>query len=110
MQQEQIILYIRENIMAVAIATAGLSLLIWLLILFQVTRTRREVHKICKKIRRYFDVILADETKEASEETETAKEDGQAVKASEEEEQLLRKAQKDEEDAKLLMEVISEVF
>ena len=65
MQQEQIILYLRENIVAVAMWAGGIVLFIWLLILFQVTRTRREVHQICKKIRKYFEVILAEDTQEA---------------------------------------------
>ena len=89
MQQEQMIQYLRENMVIVAMAAGGICLFIWLLVLIQVTRTRREVHKICEKIRRYFEVILADDTKEE-------------VPAGD--------AKKNEEDAKLLMEIISEVF
>ena len=55
MVQEQIMLYIRENAVAAA-ALTGIILLL-LLVLIQVTRTRQEVHKICQKIRRYFEEI-----------------------------------------------------
>lgn len=113
MQQEQMILYIRENLLTIAMVSGGIVFMIWLIILFQVTRTRREVHKICKKIRRYFDVILAEEPAEAQPaQKEPSPENTQAsVSLAKEEPSTQAKVQeKNEEDAKLLMEVISEVF
>ncbi len=110
MQQEQIILYLRENIVAVAMWAGGIVLFIWLLILFQVTRTRREVHQICKKIRKYFEVILAEDTQEAPPAEEAVAKEEQEQKAPEPDPALLQETLKDEADAKLLMEVISEMF
>ena len=73
MLQEQVLLYIRENWMMIRMAAAGIGFLLLFVVWIQVTRTRREVHKICKKIRKYFEVILAEDTQEeeiVSKETE----------------------------------------
>ena len=113
MQQEQVILYIRENLMTIAMVSGGIVLGVWLLILFQVTRTRREVHKICKKIRRYFDVILAEDPKEEQQPTEEPVSDNTRIpvyQVAEEPSIEEQKAEKSEEDIRLLMDVISEVF
>ena len=113
MQQEQMILYIRENIMTIALTAGGIVLLIWLFILVQVTRTRREVHKVCKKIYRYFEVILADEAAEEAEASpvnEAVSADAQIPQQQAPKETPQQRAHKTEEDVKLLMDVISEVF
>ncbi|MCI9378909.1 MAG: hypothetical protein HFI06_10405 [Eubacterium sp.] len=110
MQQEQMIQYLRENMVIVAMAAGGICLFIWLLVLIQVTRTRREVHKICEKIRRYFEVILADDTKEEVPEQKEPPENIQPTVCEAAEEAPAGDAKKNEEDAKLLMEIISEVF
>ena len=100
---DQIMLYVRENTMVTAMA-AGVSILfLLLLVLLQVTRTRREVHKICKRIRKYFDVVFTEEEPVAEPVKETAQEVQIPVYKTQEE-------QKKAEDARLLMEVISEVF
>jgi len=81
-----------------------------LLIFIQVTRTRYEVHKICKKIKKYFDVILTESEPEAEpvKETETAEQI--PVYRTAEDWKKEQELKKREEDAKLLMDVISEVF
>ena len=109
MQQEQMILYIRENMMTIALAAGGIVLLIWLFILIQVTRTRREVHRVCKKIYRYFEVILADDAADDAPVNEAAAAEPQMLKQQTPEE-AKQQEHKAEEDVKLLMDVISEVF
>ena len=110
MQQEQMIQYLRENMVTIGMAAGGICLLIWLLVLIQVTRTRREVHKICKKIRRYFEVILAEDTKEEVPVQKESPEHTQLPACEAAQEAPVQDTKKSEEDAKLLMEVISEVF
>ncbi|MCI9416365.1 MAG: hypothetical protein HFI82_02970 [Eubacterium sp.] len=107
---DQIMLYVRENTMVTAMA-AGVSILfLLLLVLLQVTRTRREVHKICKRIRKYFDVVFTEEEPVAEPVKETAQEVQIPVYKTQEELQKEQEEQKKAEDARLLMEVISEVF
>jgi len=107
---DQIMLYVRENTMVTAMA-AGVSILfLLLLVLLQVTRTRREVHKICKRIRKYFDVVFTEEEPIAEPVKETAQEVQIPVYKTQEELQKEQEEQKKAEDARLLMEVISEVF
>ena len=107
---DQIMLYVRENTMVTAMA-AGVSILfLLLLVLLQVTRTRREVHKICKRIRKYFDVVFTEEEPIAEPVKEAAQEVQIPVYKTQEELQKEQEEQKKAEDAKLLMEVISEVF
>ena len=113
MQHEQIFLYIRENLMTVAMVSGGIVFMIWLMILFQVTRTRREAHKICKKIQQYFDVILADDPQEEQplpEESTLENTQVLATQAAAAPSIQAEEAPKSEEDVKLLMEVLSEVF
>lgn len=111
MLQEQIILYIRENILTVAMAVSGVVLLLLLIILFQVGRMKREVHKICKKIRKYFEVVLAeDEPKEQTEQEEIAENVQVPVYQTTEGLKKQQEEQKRAEDAKLLMDIIQEVF
>ena len=109
MVQEQIMLYIRENAVAVVVLTGMFFLL--LLVFVQVRQTRQEVHKICEKIRRYFEVILAEEEEEAPVVEEASSEEIQIpVYQTMEAEQEKEEDSKDREELKLLMEVISEVF
>lgn len=108
MVQEQIMLYIRENAVAAA-ALTGIILLL-LLVLIQVTRTRQEVHKICQKIRRYFEVILAGDEETSVVEEASPEEIQIPVYQTMEEKQETEEDSKDREELKLLMEVISEVF
>lgn len=109
MLQEQFMLYIRENTQVLAVSAGAAVFFLLLLTLVQVTRTRREVHKICKKIRRYFDVILSEETPEPEPEAEP---ENVPVMQCQTEEELLRQQEQRqaEADARLLMDVISEVF
>lgn len=107
---EQMELYIGKNMGITAMAAGAAALFLLLLILFQVTRTRREVHKICKKIRKYFDVVLADAAPEETPAEEEAKENPVPVYQTTEDWKKQNAEQKAAEDAKLLMEVISEVF
>ena len=110
MLQEQIITYIRENPVTTFLAAGIIILFILLLIFIQVTRTRYEVHKICKKIKKYFDVILTESEPEAEpvKEKETAEQI--PVYRTAEDWKKEQELKKREEDAKLLMDVISEVF
>ena len=110
MQQEQIILYLRENIVAVAMWAGGIVLFIWLLILFMVKRTRRYEKKYFKICLSVFEVILAEDTQEAPPAEEAGAKEEQEQKAPEPDPALLQETLKDEADAKLLMEVISEMF
>lgn len=108
MLQEQIMLYIRENLEILFVSAGTAAIFLLLLVFIQVTRTRREVHKICKKIRRYFDVVLSEEEPEIARQEEPA---AQAAECGEEDDWEEReKMQKAEEDAQLLMDVLSEVF
>lgn len=109
MFQEQIMLYIRENTVAAAVL-AGIVILL-LLVFVQVTRTRREVHKICSKIRKYFDVILSEEETEPPAAEEKPMEEAQIpVYQTGAEEQMVQEESKDTEELRILMDVISEVF
>ncbi len=111
MLQEQIILYIRENILTVAMVAGGLMLFLLLVTFFQVSRMRREVHKICKKIRKYFDVVLSeDEPSEQKEQAETVEHVQIPVYQTAEGRQKQQEEQKRAEDARLLMDIIQEVF
>lgn len=109
MFQEQILLYIRENTAAAAVLA---GIVFWLLLIFiQVTRTRREVHKICEKIRKYFDVILSEDETELPEAEERNYEETQIpVYQTAEEQQTEREDSREREELKVLMDVISEVF
>ena len=67
-------------------------------------------HKICKRIRKYFDVVFTEEEPVAEPVKETAQEVQIPVYKTQEELQKEQEEQKKAEDARLLMEVISEVF
>ncbi|MBO5373523.1 MAG: hypothetical protein J6A75_12530 [Lachnospiraceae bacterium] len=101
-----VLLYFRENQLLIMGMVAGSVAVCLLIILIQVMRTRREVHNICKKIHRYFDVILAETDKDdAADEAEKAP---QKLSASQMPD--AKKKQAKEEDVQLLMDVISNVF
>lgn len=111
MLQEQIILYIRENIFTVTMIAGGVLLFLLLVILFQVSRMRREVHKICKKIRRYFEVVLSEDEPEVQTKLEETVENVQVpVYQTVDKMKKYQEEQKRAEDAKLLMDIIQEVF
>lgn len=108
---EQMILYIRENTLLVSLAVGAVTLFLLLLVFIQVTRTRCEVHKICKKVQKYLDVIFAEDGSEDKAEEPANEEVSTPVYQTPEECQKQQEAKKKaEEDAKLLIDVISEVF
>ena len=109
MLQEQIMAYIREKTGTTALIAVGMVLILLLLVLIQVTRTRREVHKICKKIRRYFDVVFTEEGEEAKQPAEVKAEEVPVYRTADELERQ-REEEQAMEDAKLLMDIISDVF
>lgn len=124
MFQNQLYTYIRENEWMLAAVGAAVLLFLLLIILFQVSRTRREVHKICKKVRRYFEVILSESQEKEEpqseavpyEEEEQSHADIPVYRMSDE--NVLRqesgkkeeKQLKEQRDAKLLMDIIQEIF
>lgn len=124
MFQNQLYAYIRENEWMLAAVAAAVLLFLLLLILFQVSRTRREVHKICKKVRRYFEVILSEPQEKVEPQREAAPREEEEQSRAEipvyriSGENALRqesgkkeeKQLKEQRDAKLLMDIIQEVF
>lgn len=130
MYQEQIIFYIRQHLTEVEFITAGIAMLLLLAIFIRVVRTGREVHAVCKKVRRYFEVILTDTTementtentvKPAEEDTLEQTEIPVYRRAAERKITLPEQEQKsdgkdrsrrqDEQDMRLVMDVIREVF
>ncbi len=107
MLQDEIVLYIRENPVLTAVIAGTAVILLLLLVLIQVTRTRREV---CKKIRKYFDVILTEDVPEAAEAPKDSEEGTQIPVYQTSEERMEQGEDRETEDIKLLMDVISEVF
>ena len=101
--------YIRENQFMLMGITTGIIGVCLLWILIQVSLTRHEVHKICKKIRKYFEIVLKEDEEILHTEENTEKEEYAApiYEAVSDYEQEQKKKQR---DAELLMEVISEVF
>lgn len=130
MYQEQIIFYIRQHLTEVEFITAGIAMLLLFAIFIRVVRTGREVHAVCKKVRRYFEVILADapETEntpesavkpakeDAFEQTEIPVYERAAARENIPSEQSRktdgkdRSRRQDEQDMRLVMDVIREVF
>ena len=113
--QEQVMSYIGENALAAAVTAVSAVLLLQLLALIQVTRTRREVHGICKKIRKYLEVVFTEEepgVQEMQKENMTVEAESlpPVYQPSEEWQKQQEEKRKNEADAKLLIEVISEVF
>lgn len=110
MFQEQMNLYIRENGTMLLWILCGILFFMWLLLFIQVTRTSREVHRICKKIRKYFAVVMEEgQTETALEQKISAPTEKRTVNRENSEAEK-QQAKRNEEDAKLLMEVIQEVF
>lgn len=112
MLQEQIFLYIRENTLLTAVWSGFAVVVLLLLVLIQVTRTKREVHKICKKVQRYFEVILTEEVQEpVAAEEEPVLEMPVPVSQTAEEIKLQEEEKiRETEELRILMDVISEVF
>lgn len=109
MLMNEVTAYIRENQMMVMAAVVGIMILFLCIILFQVARTHRKVHKICKKIRKYFDVILTEEPASVSQAVCENPAENQELKYAESIQSQKESLQK-QKDAKLLMDVISDVF
>ena len=108
---QEMILYIRGNLVTTALIAGGVLFFLLLVILIQVSRTKHEVHKICKKIRRYFEVVL-DGTSETESEQADALETAKVpvYQTTTKGRQKEAEEQQKSEDAKLLMDVIQEVF
>ncbi|MDE6903794.1 MAG: hypothetical protein K2P76_02415 [Lachnospiraceae bacterium] len=123
---EKVLTYIGENHILLEILVAGVLLLILLSALFQLSRMKREVRKICRQVRRYLDVVMSEDTgRDTEEEEEEIEEDVpeaeldlQQIHTYQRRRDLepVKKSQRTEEerqsqkDAELLMEVISDVF
>jgi len=127
---EKVTTYIGENHILLEIITVGILLLLILAALIQLSRIKKEVSRICKQVRKYLDVVLADNTEEEEEEAgaeeeyieETVPEEKaqikeirtyQRKKEQSEPEKVQRKAEDSRQaqrDAELLMDVISDVF
>lgn len=105
----ELMLYVRENHSMVMAVAVGIIFLFMLLLLFQVTRTRREVHRVCKKVRKYFDVILAETEEDVAKDMDE-KADVQPDKEMVKSEQQTKENLQKQKEVKLLMDVISDVF
>ena len=109
MLQEQIMFYIREYAVILSVSAGAAALFLLLFVLVQVTRTRREVHKICKKVQGYLDVVLSEEEPEGAPVEEPAAERAMET-GIDDDWQARQERRQAEEDAQLLMDVLSEVF
>ncbi len=125
---EKVTTYIGENHILLEIITVGILFLLILAALIQLSRMKKEVSRICKQVRKYLDVVLADNTEEEEEEAEeeyieeaVPEEKAQIKeirtyqrkKEQSEPEKVQRKAEdarQSQRDAELLMDVISDVF
>lgn len=123
---EKVLTYIGENHVLLEMIAAGVLLLILLSVLFQLSRMKREIRKICRQVRRYLEVVMSEDTERETEEEEEEtgedmpepEEDLQQIHAYQRkrETEPVQKGQKTQEerqsqkDAELLMEVISDVF
>ena len=123
---EKVLTYIGENHVLLEMIVVGVLLLILLSALFQLSRMKREIRKICRQVRKYLDVVMSEDTEaEAEEEEEEAEEEMPEPEIEMQpihtyqrrrEFEKVKKSQKSEEekqsqkDAELLMEVISDVF
>ena len=123
---EKVLTYIGENHVLLEMIVVGVLLLILLSALFQLSRMKREIRKICRQVRKYLDVVMSEDTEaEAEEEEEEAEEEMPEPEIEMQpihtyqrrlEFEPVKKSQKSEEekqsqkDAELLMEVISDVF
>lgn len=107
---QEMILYIRENLVTTALIAGGVLFFLLLVILIQVSRMKHEVHKICKKIRRYFEVVLDGIPETESEQDDALETVKVPVYQTTKRRQKEAEKQQTSEDAKLLMDVIQEVF
>ena len=107
---QEMILYIRGNLVTTALIAGGVLFFLLLVILIQVSRTKHEVHKICKKIRRYFEVVLDGTPETESEQADALETAKVPVYQTTTGRQKEAEEQRKSEDAKLLMDVIQEVF
>ncbi len=73
---EKVLTYIGENHVLLEMIVVGVLLLILLSALFQLSRMKREIRKICRQVRKYLDVVMSEDTEaEAEEEEEEAEEE-----------------------------------
>lgn len=123
---EKVTTYIGENHILLEIITVGILFLLVLAALIQLSRMRKEVGRICKQVRKYLEVVLAENTEEEETEEEYIEENLPEEKAKikeirtyqrkkEQAEEDMEQKNKEEEqqkqrDAQLLMDVISDVF
>lgn len=120
MFQNEMIAYIRENQFMFELAAAGVFLVLVLAVWIETIRIKREVHGVCKKIKRYFEVILKEETKETGAEELKTDEleqipvyhttDPSVAIRKKESRQTTEEEMQKQRDAKLLMDVIQDVF
>ena len=118
---EKVLTYIGENHVLLEMIVVGVLLLILLSALFQLSRMKREIRKICRQVRKYLDVVMSEGTEAEAEEEEEMPEpeiEMQPIHTYQRRREFepVKKSQKSEEekqsqkDAELLMEVISDVF
>lgn len=121
---KNLLTYIGENRFLLEIIVMGIVLLLVLIVLFQVTRLKRDIRRITRQVKKYLDVVLAEDTEEEEEEVtkeETSREmaDIQEIhtyhkrKEQAPPKKSLTRAEeelKNQRDAQLLMDVISDVF
>lgn len=104
---DQFLNYIGENLASIAIAAWIAFFLLLLLVLFKIEGMRCEVHKICEKIYAYLDVVFAEEPEAAGAPQPKAED---VLAARQEEAGAAKDERQDAQDAKLLMDVLSEIF
>ena len=67
---QKVLTYIGENHILLEMIVVGILLLLIVSVYFKVSRMRKEVRGICKQVRRYLDVVLAEESESETEEEE----------------------------------------
>lgn len=119
---QKVLTYIGENHILLEMIVVGILLLLIVSVYFKVSRMRKEVRGICKQVRRYLDVVLAEESESETEEEELEEEmpeeevDLQQIHTyqkrneTEKQNQRMEDARQSQRDAELLMEVIQDVF
>lgn len=119
---QKVLTYIGENHILLEMIVVGILLLLIVSVYFKVSRMRKEVRGICKQVRRYLDVVLAEESESETEEEELEEEmpeeevDLQQIHTyqkrneTERQNQRMEDARQSQRDAELLMEVIQDVF
>lgn len=110
------IMYISENQQMLQTAILSLVFVLLFVAVIEVGLLKRHVKGICKSVKKYFDVILAEEesSKVQQEEEMVSAADVQEMVRKERPEDAAyiqeKNRRKQQEEAKLLMDVIQEVF